>query len=168
MTHQVVTRWYRAPELLFGSRIYATGIDMWAVGCILAELLKRDAFLTGETDLNQLVRIFDLFGTPNENNWPDVKTLPDYVEFKPQYPKPLKIMFSAASNDVLNVLDSMLTLNPSKRCTCREALMMPYFSNAPGPTPIAELPAPTSIAEQAKKDAAKNVKRKTADEASGL
>jgi hypothetical protein len=61
-----------------------------------------------------------LFGTPNETNWPDVNTLPDYVDFKPQYPKPLKIFFSAASADVLNVLDSMLQLNPNKRCTCRE------------------------------------------------
>ena len=71
----------------------------------------------------KIVRIFDLFGTPNENNWPDIKTLPDYVEFKPQYPKPLKIMFSAATNDVLNVLDSMLQLNPNKRCTCKEVLV---------------------------------------------
>lgn len=59
-THQVVTRWYRAPELLYGARIYATGIDMWAVGCILAELLLRVPFLPGESDLDQLTRIFQV------------------------------------------------------------------------------------------------------------
>lgn len=59
-THQVVTRWYRAPELLYGSRLYGTGIDMWAIGCILAELLLRVPFLPGESDLDQLTRIFQV------------------------------------------------------------------------------------------------------------
>lgn len=59
-THQVVTRWYRAPELLYGARLYATGIDMWAVGCILAELLLRIPFLPGESDLDQLTKIFQV------------------------------------------------------------------------------------------------------------
>lgn len=59
-THQVVTRWYRAPELLYGARLYATGIDMWAVGCILAELLLRVPFLPGESDLDQLTKIFQV------------------------------------------------------------------------------------------------------------
>lgn len=69
-THQVVTRWYRAPELLFGARKYGTGIDLWAVGCILAELLLRKPLLPGETDLDQLSKIFQVMGTPNEENWP--------------------------------------------------------------------------------------------------
>lgn len=60
-THQVVTRWYRAPELLYGARLYGTAIDMWAVGCILAELLLRVPFLPGESDLDQLTRIFQVF-----------------------------------------------------------------------------------------------------------
>ena len=69
-THQVVTRWYRAPELLFGARMYGTGVDIWAVGCILAELMLKAPFLPGETDLDQLSRIMTALGTPNENNWP--------------------------------------------------------------------------------------------------
>lgn len=63
-------RWYRAPELLFGARIYGTGVDIWAVGCILAELLRRSPFLPGDSDLDQLEKIFDVFGTPNDTNWP--------------------------------------------------------------------------------------------------
>jgi cyclin-dependent kinase 7 len=59
-THMVVTRWYRAPELLFGARFYSTGIDIWAVGCILAELLLRLPFMAGETDLDQLAKIFQV------------------------------------------------------------------------------------------------------------
>ena len=69
-THQVVTRWYRAPELLFGSRMYGTGVDIWAVGCILAELLLRLPFLAGMTDLDQLSKIMMAFGTPDEKSWP--------------------------------------------------------------------------------------------------
>ena len=69
-THQVVTRWYRAPELLFGSRMYGTGVDIWAVGCILAELLLRTPLLAGLTDLDQLSKIMMAFGTPDEKSWP--------------------------------------------------------------------------------------------------
>ena len=59
-THMVVTRWYRAPELLFGARNYGTGVDVWAVGCILAELLLRIPFVAGDTDLDQLGKIFQV------------------------------------------------------------------------------------------------------------
>ncbi|PNF18039.1 Cyclin-dependent kinase 7 [Cryptotermes secundus] len=69
-THQVVTRWYRAPELLFGARMYGTGIDMWAIGCILAELLLRVPFFPGDSDLDQLTRIFQVLGTPTDEMWP--------------------------------------------------------------------------------------------------
>ena len=69
-THQVVTRWYRAPELLYGARMYGTGVDIWAMGCIIAELLLRVPFLPGTSDLDQLLRIFQVLGSPNENNWP--------------------------------------------------------------------------------------------------
>lgn len=72
-THQVVTRWYRSPELLFGARIYGVGVDMWAVGCILAELLLRVPFLQGESDLDQLTKIFQVLGTPTEETWPVFK-----------------------------------------------------------------------------------------------
>ena len=63
-TSQVVTRWYRAPELLFGARDYGVGVDMWAVGCILAELLLRTPYLPGESDMDQLNTIFRALGTP--------------------------------------------------------------------------------------------------------
>jgi cyclin-dependent kinase 7 len=134
----------------------------------------KEPFLPGETDLNQLVKIFDLFGTPNEINWPNAKQLPDYVEFKPVLPKPLKMVFSAVNNDTIFVLESMLQLNPSRRCNCTEALKMPYFSNAPGPTPCEQLPHPMSILEKikSKSDAiaknGANGKRKHSDENLGF
>merc|ERR1711936_551807 len=86
-THMVVTRWYRAPELLFGAKSYGVGVDVWAVGCILAELLLRVPFLAGETDLDQLGKIFLALGTPSEESWPGLTSLPDYIQFK-QHPAP--------------------------------------------------------------------------------
>lgn len=62
-------RWYRCPELLFGSRLYGVGVDMWAVGCILAELLLRRPFLAGDSDLDQLSKIFETLGTPKAVEW---------------------------------------------------------------------------------------------------
>lgn len=71
----------RSPELLFGARMYGTGVDIWAVGCILAELLLRVPFFPGESDLDQLTRIFNTMGTPNEDNWPVMHL---YLDTKPQ------------------------------------------------------------------------------------
>ena len=89
-THMVVTRWYRAPELLFGARNYGTGVDVWAVGCILAELLLRIPFVAGDTDLDQLGKIFQAMGTPTEESWPGLTKLPDYVQFKTFIATPLR------------------------------------------------------------------------------
>lgn len=69
-THRVVTRFYRAPELLFGARAYGPAMDIWAVGCIVAELLLRVPFLPGESDLDQLTKIFTTLGSPSEETWP--------------------------------------------------------------------------------------------------
>ena len=115
LTHQVVTRWYRSPELLFGARLYSTGIDLWAVGCIMAELMRRVPFLPGDSDLDQLTKIFEMFGTPDEKVWPGVESLPDYVEFKPLPSQPLRDIFSAADDDLLDLLTWSMMLDPSKR-----------------------------------------------------
>lgn len=142
-SHQVVTRWYRAPELIFGAKIYSTGIDIWAVGCILAELLLRVPFLPGETDLDQLNQIFKVLGSPSEEDWPHVSSLPHFVQFKPMPAIPFRDIFTASTDDLIEVLEKMLALNPLKRCTCKEALKMHYFSNRPAPTPCSQLPLPT-------------------------
>lgn len=155
-------RWYRAPELLFGAKQYGTCIDMWAVGCILAELLLRVPFLPGESDLDQLTKIFQVFGNPTEENWPGLKTLSDFMEFKPFVPVPLKHIFTAAGDDLLDVLDSLLRLNPIQRKTCTEVLKMPFFANKPPPTYGPKLPLPQSIRRN-KESEKPNLKRKILD-----
>ncbi|KAJ3629092.1 hypothetical protein MTP99_013513 [Tenebrio molitor] len=144
-THQVVTRWYRSPELLFGAKLYSTGVDMWAVGCILAELLLRAPLFPGESDLDQLTKIFGVFGNPTEENWPGLKSLSDYIEFKPFTPIPLKNIFTAAGDDLLDVIGNLLVLNPLKRIECAKCLSMPFFSNKPAPTVGSKLPLPQNI-----------------------
>ncbi|XP_076854139.1 cyclin-dependent kinase 7 [Brachyhypopomus gauderio] len=149
-THQVVTRWYRSPELLFGARMYGVGVDMWAVGCILAELLLRVPFLAGDSDLDQLTKIFETLGTPTEDTWPGMNSLPDYVSFKMFLGTPLENIFSAAGDDLLELLQGLFTFNPCTRTTASKALRMRYFSQRPAPTPGHQLPRPNSSAEALK------------------
>lgn len=165
-TNQVVTRWYRSPELLFGAKQYGTCIDMWAVGCILAELLLRVPFLPGDSDLDQLTRIFQVFGNPTEDNWPGCKSLSDYVEFKPFVPVPLKHIFTAAVDDLLDVITGLLVLYPMKRKSCTEILKMPFFSNKPAPTFGPKLPLPQNI-RKVHEQHKQSLKRKVNDTGDG-
>lgn len=147
-THVVVTRWYRAPELLFGAKNYGTGVDIWAVGCILAELLLRVPFLAGETDLDQLAKIFQALGTPSDKTWPGLSSLPDFIQFKHHPGTPLQDIFTAAGDDLLSLLSRLLSLCPLKRCESNESLKMPYFSNKPAPSAGDSLPLPSTIAKR--------------------
>ncbi|KAG8926287.1 Cyclin-dependent kinase catalytic subunit [Tulasnella sp. 418] len=90
-THEVVTLWYRSPEVLLGARNYSTSIDMWSVGCIMAEMLMRGVPLfPGDSEIDQIFKIFRIMGTPNEDIWPGVSQLPDYKPTFPQWsPQPL-------------------------------------------------------------------------------
>ena len=77
LSHQVATRWYRSPELLYASRSYDVKVDVWAVGCIFAELITLGPLFAGNNDIDQMFRVFQVLGTPNEENWP-VSTLIRY------------------------------------------------------------------------------------------
>ncbi|CAH8470528.1 unnamed protein product [Schistosoma mattheei] len=77
-SHQVATRWYRAPELLYGAKKYTNSVDLWAIGCIFGELLNSSPMFPGENDIEQLWFVVRVLGTPNEDIWPEVKELPDY------------------------------------------------------------------------------------------
>jgi cyclin-dependent kinase 7 len=117
----------RAPELLFGARNYGSGVDIWAMGCILGELLLRSPLFPSESDLQQLTKIFDVLGTPNDTNWPDHKSLPDYCAFKPVQSVDFQKIFTAAGDDMIALLENLLRLNPNDRCSAKTALQMPYF-----------------------------------------
>lgn len=85
-SEEVVTLWYRAPEILLGSMDYCTPIDIWAIGCIFAEMVTKRPLFAGDSELDQLYRIFRILGTPNEETWPGVTKLRDYKLTFPNWP----------------------------------------------------------------------------------
>lgn len=84
-THEVVTLWYRAPEILLGAIEYSTPIDIWSIGCIFVELASKNPLFTGDSEIDQLYRIFRVLGTPNETIWPGVTSLKDYKSTFPNW-----------------------------------------------------------------------------------
>ncbi|KAJ7282110.1 kinase-like domain-containing protein [Mycena rebaudengoi] len=129
-THEVVTLWYRAPEVLLGSRHYATGIDMWSVGCIFAEMAMRgQPLFPGDSEIDQIFKIFRILGTPNEENWPGVQGLSDYKTTFPQWSsQELTRVVPALDTDGIELLQSTLTYNPAKRISAKRALLHSYFA----------------------------------------
>ena len=83
-THEVVTLWYRAPDVLMGSRKYSTPVDLWSVGCIFGEMSSSRPLFPGTSEADQLNKIFKVLGTPDETDWP---TMVDLPEFKPDFEK---------------------------------------------------------------------------------
>lgn len=83
-TNRVITLWYRPPELLLGCEQYGPPVDLWSAGCILAELLTKRPLFPGQTEVDQVDLIFKLCGTPKEDNWPGVNSLPWYETVKPK------------------------------------------------------------------------------------
>ena len=129
-THEVVTLWYRAPEILLGSKHYSTPVDMWSVGCIFAELVNRKPLFPGDSEIDELFRIFRVLGTPSEEQWPGVSQLPD---FKPTFPqwksKPLADVARGLDANGLDLLRQMLVYEPSRRISAKMALQHPYFDD---------------------------------------
>eukprot|EP00357_Protocruzia_adherens_P011629 CAMPEP_0114991002 /NCGR_PEP_ID=MMETSP0216-20121206/11117_1 /TAXON_ID=223996 /ORGANISM="Protocruzia adherens, Strain Boccale" /LENGTH=458 /DNA_ID=CAMNT_0002354255 /DNA_START=340 /DNA_END=1714 /DNA_ORIENTATION=- len=140
-TRTVVTLWYRAPELLLGSKTYGPAIDIWSVGCIFAELLLREPFLPGRGELDQLEKIFKLLGTPTEDTWPKWQSLPyaTRIKFKKYNVNRLRDKFPRTSytgdmylTDMgLDFLQRMLWYCPEDRISAEDALKHPWFKENP-------------------------------------
>nr|XP_056718871.1 cyclin-dependent kinase 10 [Euleptes europaea] len=135
MTPKVVTLWYRAPELLLGTTTQTTAIDMWAVGCILAELLAHKPLLPGSSEIQQIDMIVQLLGTPNETIWPGFSKLPlvsQYTLRKQPYNN-LKHKFPWLSEAGLRLLNFLFMYDPKKRATAGDCLESSYFKEKPLP-----------------------------------
>lgn len=151
----VVTIWYRAPELLLGSRHYTPAIDLWAVGCILAELLSLRPIFKGEEakidmsnkklipfQKNQLQKIFEILGTPSSEVWPTILKYPDYYAFQQQFLQNNSTiyqpnltswykMIGGKNKQCLSLLRDLLEYDPCTRVTADDALVHLYFLEPP-------------------------------------
>lgn len=133
MTPNVVTLWYRAPEVLLGDTHYTPAIDLWSAGCIMGELMQHKPLLPGNTDQEQLDYIIKLLGTPNETIWPGFNKLPGtkLLKFQNQTFDSIKSVFPRFSENTQGLLAGLLTYNPKARLTVRQALNHSYFQESP-------------------------------------
>jgi mitogen-activated protein kinase 1/3 len=130
LTEYVVTRWYRAPEVVVSAQHYNESVDMWAVGCILGEMFLKEPVFQGEDYIDQLRVIFKVIGSPDEQDFENVLNA-DAVNFikrlKTRERKDFATHFPTATPEAVDLLEKMLVFNPSKRITVEEALRHPFF-----------------------------------------
>jgi len=133
LTVNVVTRWYKAPELLLGLKNYSTPVDIWSVACIFAEMITSNPLFCGDCDIDQLQRIFRTLGTPNETTWRGISLLPGYEsQVKPSNtynPKSFLKEVLKMEGHGLDLLEKMLPYDPALRISAMNALKHPYFNN---------------------------------------
>lgn len=129
-THEVVTLWYRAPEILLGSKKYSTPVDIWSIGCIFAEMVMRNPLFPGDSEIDQLHKIFHALGTPTEEMWEGVSNLPDYsTRFPNWYKRHIGETVKNLDTQGLDLLSQMLIYDPEKRITAQGALSHPFFDD---------------------------------------
>lgn len=129
-THEVVTLWYRAPEVLLGMETYSFAIDIWSVGCIFAELIMKEPLFRGQSEIDQILKIFRVVGTPNEDAWPGIEDLPFYLSSLPQWkPQSLQSLTKSSDSNAIDLLSKMLRCDPSRRIMANDALNHKYFSD---------------------------------------
>ena len=145
LTSCVGTRWFRAPELLYGSTNYGVEIDLWSLGCIFAELFSLEPLFPGTSDIDQLSRIFNVLGNLTEKTFPGCSNLPDYkiISFsKIEKPAGIASCLSNRSPDEILIVQKLLCFDPASRATAMELLQDKYLTEDPLPVPISELRVP--------------------------
>ena len=130
LTQYVTTRWYRAPEVILCPSKYSKAMDIWSIGCIFAEIMARCPLFRGENYLDQIKKITDILGSPNEN---DMSYISDQqaIKFITELPKKKKISFKEIYPNgnplAIDLLEKMLCFNPKNRINTEQCLNHPYF-----------------------------------------
>lgn len=133
LTYEVVTLWYRCPELLLGNNQYSESIDIWSIGCVIGELLIGYPLFPGDSELDTLLRIFKIFGTPtNKYSWP-TNSIEPFKTF-PKFPGILNLPGNSGrlipNNEYADSLvRSMLSIDPNRRLSAGEYLKHPFFTS---------------------------------------
>nr|CCA21948.1 mitogenactivated protein kinase putative [Albugo laibachii Nc14] len=132
LTDYVATRWYRAPEILFGSTRYTKAVDMWAVGCIIAEMIAGRPTFPGTSTMNQLERVLEVTGIPSNEDLESIES--PYAStmlesLRPSRQKTLKELFPQASEDAIDLIRQCFQFAPTKRIRAKEAIKHPYVAS---------------------------------------
>lgn len=129
-THEVVTLWYRSPEILLGANKYSCPVDIWSIGCIFAEMANKKPLFQGDSEIDELFRIFRVLRTPTEEIWPGVTQLPDFKATFPAWTtKSLRTSAKNLGDEGYDLLDKMLEYDPQKRISAKMAIQHPYFAD---------------------------------------
>lgn len=171
-TNMVVTLWYRAPELLLGTEVYSTAVDIWAVGCIFAELILGEPLMMGKGELDQIEKVFRILGNPNEQKWPGYSSLKHAKSIKlnrkcnknhlrdkiPIAPSGVgdEMYLSDLGADLMN---KMLTYSPSERINARDALNHPWFAEEPAMASPDDMPSFQALNEISREQLKRKRKR---------
>jgi cell division cycle 2-like protein len=151
----VVTLWYRSPELLLGEKVYSTAVDMWSVGCIFGELLLHKPLFQGKSEIDQLNKIFQEMGTPNEKIWPKYPELPHVKDYsfkeQPYLNLRKKLPISVLTNSGFDLINRFLTYDPEKRISAESALEHEYFKETPLPVDPSMFPTWPAKSENVRK-----------------
>ena len=136
LTDYVATRWYRAPEILFGSTQYTKGVDIWSVGCIMAEMLGNRPLFQGNSTMNQLEKIIAITGKPSGDDIEAIRSpfaLTMLESIPPTRNQSLSEVFPDNSAEALELMHQCLQFNPSKRCAAEDALRHPFVAEFHNP-----------------------------------
>lgn len=128
-THDIVTLWYRPPEILLGSKYYSGAVDVWSAGCIVAELLLSKPLFPGDSEIDQLYKIFRIKGTPTDEIWLNVSNLPNFQERFPQWKGVDLRDILNRSDDLVDLIEKCLTYDPVKRIIARDVVHLNCLSN---------------------------------------
>ena len=130
LSHQVSTRWYRAPELLFASRHYDLAVDVWSAGAVLAELLALHPLFPGNNDIDQIYRVFQVMGSPSPESWPGAEALPDFskISFPNLPPVDFRLLMPHAGPADVAFLRTLLVMDPARRATAADARDCAYLT----------------------------------------
>jgi len=130
-THEVVTVWYRPPEILLGASVYSIPIDIWSMGCIFGEMATGAPLFAGDSEIDTIFKVFQKLGTPSEQMWPGVNELPDFKPNFPQWPTRgwanIRNTCQQVGPEGIDLLENTICYDPRRRLSARRTLHHAYF-----------------------------------------
>jgi serine/threonine protein kinase len=130
LSRNVITLYYKPPEIFYGDLYYGKGVDIWSIGCVFCELILGYPIFKGKCELETLGKIIEIVGAPTEKNWPGVSQLQNYLPYPEKNGILEQVFNDKISSQGLDLILKLLCLDPSQRISCEDALNLEYFSDA--------------------------------------